>query len=51
MNKKLASTLEEIVEVTTDVFVQMYAVCTHHIVSVAGIGEQIGMCSGIDTCT
>ena len=39
--------LEEILEVTRDAFVEVYHVLAHHVVSLSGIDEIVGLGIGI----
>lgn len=39
---------QEVVEIARNLFVQMHAVGTHHVVPIARVGEEVGMRVGID---
>ena len=43
--------LQEVVEVTGNVLVEMHAVGTHHVVAITRVGEEVGMRSCVDAST
>ena len=38
-------------KIAGDVFVQVYTVASHHVVSVFRINEEVGVCASFDTCS